>query len=476
MLKKLDRASARCAAAPPTRILQFGEGNFLRAFADWMIDILNEKSSFDAGVEVVQPISKGMGQMLNDQEGLYHVVLQGLRDGQEISETRMVTCISRCINPYEDFENFLNCSENPHLRFVLSNTTEAGIAFNAMDTRAGVLAESFPGKVAQLLWHRYEFFNGDSELGLVFIPCELIDQNGSALKHAILQYAELWKLPHGFVKWINSANTFCNTLVDRIVPGFPRENIDEIRQQIGYEDQLVVKAEPFHLWVIEAPDNVKEELPFNSAGLNVKFVDDITPYRTRKVRILNGAHTCLVPVAYLSGFRTVMDSVNDDATGRFIRKAIFDEIIPTLDLPNEELIRFADDVIERFQNPSIRHELLSIALNAISKFKVRVLPSILEFKKRKGKLPEKLVFSLAALLQFYKGQWEGETIPLNDSVDVLTFFKDAWDNYEDQEFVKKVLSNEAFWGEDLSMVDGLVSHVHRDLSSLNSKAIFKKLN
>ncbi len=469
MLRKLDRASAGCAPAPPTKFLQFGEGNFLRAFADWMIDILNEKTGFNAGVEVVQPIGKGLGQLLNDQEGLYHTVLEGLRDGREISETRMVTCISRCINPYEDFDNFLHCSENPHLRFVISNTTEAGIAFDAMDTRHDVLAESFPGKVAQLLWHRYEFFNGDDELGLVFIPCELIDQNGYALKRTILQYAELWKLPHDFVKWINSANTFCNTLVDRIVPGFPRENIDEIRQQIGYEDQLVVKAEPFHLWVIEAPDNVKEELPFNSAGLNVKFVDDITPYRTRKVRILNGAHTCLVPVAYLSGFRTVMDSVNDEATGQFIREAIFEEIIPTLDLPNDELVQFANDVMERFQNPSVRHELLSIALNSISKFKVRVLPSILEYNKRKGHLPPNLVFSLAALIRFYKGEWKEEKIPLNDSAEVLDFFKDAWNNDDKKNFVKKVLSNESFWGEDLSKVDGLIGRVEIDLERLNGK-------
>ena len=454
MLKKLDRASAKCAAAPPTKILQFGEGNFLRAFADWMIDILNEKTDFNAGVEVVQPISKGMGQMLNDQDGLYHVVLKGLREGKQVAETRLITCISRCINPYEDFEAFLKTAENRQLRFIISNTTEAGIAFNASDTRPGTLAESFPGKVAQLLWHRYTFFAGDKSSGLIFVPCELIEKNGDALKRAILQYADLWSLPKDFVEWVNNANAFCNTLVDRIVPGFPRDNINEICEQIGYEDQLVVQAEPFHLWVIEGPDFVQEEFPLTAAGLDVKFVDDITPYRTRKVRILNGAHTSLVPVAYLAGFRTVMDSVNDTATGQFIRKVIFEEIIPTLDLPEEELKQFANDVIERFQNPSIRHELLSIALNSISKFKVRVLPSILEYHKRSGSLPENLVFSLAALLRFYKGEWEGEKIPLNDSDDVLEFFKDAWESYEDGEFVKKVLANESFWGEDLSTIDG----------------------
>jgi len=384
----------------------------------------------------------------------------------------MVTCISACINPYDDFDVFLKTSENPHLRFVISNTTEAGIEFNPSDIRPDVLAESFPGKVAQLLWHRYNFFNGDGQLGFIFIPCELIEQNGNALKRTVLQYAQLWKLPHDFTKWVNDANTFCNTLVDRIVPGFPKENINEIREQIGYEDQLVVKAEPFHLWVIEAPKFVQEELPFSSAGLDVKFVDDITPYRTRKVRILNGAHTSLVPVAYLSGFRTVMDSVNDEAIGRFIRSAIFDEIIPTLDLPSEELVQFANDVIERFQNPSIRHELLSIALNSISKFKVRVLPSILEYNKRKAHLPPNLVFSLAALIRFYKGEWKEEKIPLNDSAEVLDFFKDAWNNHDKKNFVEKVLSNESFWGEDLSKVDGLIGRVEGELEHLNTGVNF----
>jgi tagaturonate reductase len=473
MLKKLDRTSSNSAAAPPTRILQFGEGNFLRAFVDWMVDILNEKTNFNAGVQIIQPISKGLGQMLNDQDGLYHVVLKGLREGREVTETRLITCISKCINPYEDFPAFLKTAENPQLRFIISNTTEAGISFNALDTPYEILAEAFPGKVTQLLWHRYKFFQGEKQSGFIFVPCELIEKNGEALRLAILQYAELWQLPKDFAEWVNNANTFCNTLVDRIVPGFPRDNIDEIRGQIGYEDQLVVQAEPFHLWVVEAPDFAQQEFPLTSAGLDVKFVNDITPYRTRKVRILNGAHTSLVPVAYLSGLRTVMDAVNDETTGRFIQKVIFEEIIPTLDLPTDELVQFANDVIERFQNPFIRHELLSISLNSISKFKVRVLPSILEFHKRKGSLPENLIFSLAALLRFYKGEWKGEPIPLNDSPDVLEFFKDAWDSYEDGEFVKRVLANESFWGVDLSKVEGLVSHVQHDLSRLNLKAILQ---
>jgi tagaturonate reductase len=469
MLKKLNRASANCAAAPPVKILQFGEGNFLRAFVDWMVDILNEKTNFNAGVEVIQPISKGMCQLLNDQDGLYHVLLKGLQDGREITDTRMVTCISRCINPYDTFEAFLKTAENPGLRFVISNTTEAGIAFDASDKSADMLAESFPGKVTQLLWHRYRFFQGDEKSGLIFLPCELIEKNGEALKSAILQFAAHWSLPKAFAEWITTANTFCNTLVDRIVPGFPKETIKAIQEAIAYADNLVVQAEPFHLWVIEGPSFVQKEFPMTAAGLDVKFVSDLTPYRTRKVRILNGAHTSLVPVAYLAGFRTVMDSVNNDATGGFIRKTIFDEIIPTLDLPTDELEQFANAVIERFQNPSIRHELLSISLNSISKFKVRVLPSILEYYKRKNSLPENLVFSLAALLRFYKGEWEGEKIPLNDSADVIKFFDNAWTHMQINELVAHALANTSFWGQDLSKVDGLATKVEQDLRRINSK-------
>jgi tagaturonate reductase len=468
MLKPLNRTTANCGDAPPVKILQFGEGNFLRAFVDWMIDILNERNGFNAGVEVVQPISKGMGDQLNQQDGLYHVVLKGLRDGKPITDTRLVKCISRCINPYNDFELFLKAAENPALRFIVSNTTEAGISFNASDIRKDGIAESFPGKVTQLLWHRYQAFNGDPKKGFIFLPCELIEKNGNALKKTVWQIAELWSLPKEFLDWVESANTFCNTLVDRIVPGFPKDNIDEIRKDLGYDDRLVVQAEPFHLWVIDGPDFVREEFPLHTAGLDVQFVKDITPYRTRKVRILNGAHTSLVPVAYLAGFRTVRESVIDERVGSFMERVIFDEVIPTLDLPTEELKQFARDVLERFKNPYIRHELLSIALNSISKFKVRVLPSILEFVKRKGKLPENLVVSFAALLLFYKGKWNGESIPLDDSADVLQFFAEVWKQSAGNDHVSKILANTALWGEDLSSIEGLDSKIGEKMKVLEA--------
>jgi tagaturonate reductase len=370
------------------------------------------------------------------------------------------------LNPYQDFKAYLQLAENPDLNFIFSNTTEAGITFDSGDTDPNSLPESFPGKVTVLLYHRFKVFNGADDKGLIIVPCELIDKNGQKLRETILQYTDLWKLPQEFKTWLTEHNTFCNTLVDRIVPGFPKETIKEIQKQIGYEDNLVVTAEPFHLWVIEAPESVSKAFPADKAGLDVKFVKDQSPYRTRKVRILNGAHTALVPVAYLHGLRTVRESVEDSFAGEFIRQAVYHEIIPTLDLPKEELDQFAHDVIERFQNPFIKHELSSIALNSISKYKVRVLPSVLEFVKRKKTLPSRLTFSLACLIQFYKGEWNSETTPVSDSDDIITFFKGIWSSGNIPEVVSKTLSNQSFWDTDLNKVPDLSEQVTTFLQSL----------
>jgi tagaturonate reductase len=468
MLKKLNRKNASAEKIRPVKILQFGEGNFLRAFVDWMVDILNEKTDFNAAIEIVQPIAKGMANALNDQEGLFHVALKGIQDGKIYSETRLVTCVAGAINPYDGFQRYLKSGENPHLKFIVSNTTESGIVFNSLDSNSEALAETFPGKLAQLLFHRYKFFSGDPAKGLILLPCELIEKNGETLKKAVLDYAGLWNLGSGFTEWIKNDNTFCNTLVDRIVPGFPRDTIQEIQETIGFEDNLVVQAEPFHLWVIEGPAWVDQHLPTAKAKLDVKFVTDLTPYRTRKVRILNGAHTTLVPVAYLAGFRTVKESIDDPSIGAYIRKAISEEIIPTLDLPAAELKKFADDVIERFQNPFIKHELLSIALNSISKYKVRVLPSVLEYHKRTGKLPSNLLYALASLIRFYKGEWQGQVIPLNDAPEILEFFKRIWMKQDADAIAQDVLANESLWGQDLTQVKGLTEVVAKALQQIES--------
>jgi tagaturonate reductase len=466
MLKQLNRKNIPGSESRPVKVIQFGEGNFLRAFADWIIDILNEKTDFNGAVTIVQPLPNGMGTALNKQDGLYHVVLNGIRNGALVRETRLIQCVKEVINPYTDTAAFLSAAENEHLRFIISNTTEAGIIFSDKDTDPGALPSTFPGKLTSFLYRRFQFFNGSPERGLIFLPCELIDRNGFNLRDTILRYIQHWQLPDTFRSWIESHNIFCNTLVDRIVPGFPVDAITEIRSEIGFDDKLVVKAEPFHLWVIEAPESVSREFPVDKASLEVKFVDDLTPYRTRKVRILNGAHTAMVPIAYLKGLRTVQEMVEDTFTGDLLRRLVFEEIIPTLDLPQEELKSFADDVLERFRNPFIRHELISIALNSVSKFKVRVLPSLLTYRKRKGELPSLLVTSLASLMVFYRGEYNGIAIPLNDSPEILSFFSAAWKNPDSTATVRTILANVALWDQDLTQVDGLEKAVADEVKRL----------
>ncbi len=465
-MKQLNRQTAEAPGQHPVKVVQFGEGNFLRGFVDWMIDLMNERTGFGGQVHIVQPLDKGIVHLLNQQDGLYHVLLEGIQGGKPSREQRLISCIAGSLNPYEDYQAYLALGENPALQFVISNTTEAGIAFEEADQHMDTLPNSFPGKLTALLYHRFQHFGGAADKGLYLIPCELIEKNGEQLRKAVLAYAKHWNLPTEFAAWVSEHNSFCNTLVDRIVPGFPKENIQEIQQELGYADNLVVKAEPFHLWVIEAPAAVKAVFPAEEAGLQVKFVDDLTPYRTRKVRILNGAHTALVPVAYLQGLRTVRDAVEDETAGTFIRKTIFEEIIPTLDLPQEELEQFANDVIERFQNPFIRHELITIALNSVSKYKVRVLPSVLEYHKRKGQLPARLLQSLAALIVFYRGEWNGESIPLNDTPEVLAFFAQAWQQESAEAAVQAVLANTDFWDTDLTAIPSLTALVTQHVEAL----------
>ena len=386
----------------PERIIQFGEGNFLRAFVDWIIYNMNQKADFNSSVVVVQPIDKGMVDMLNAQDDLYHVNLQGLDKGEAVNSLTMIDVISRALNPYTQNDEFMKLAEQPEMRFVISNTTEAGIAFDPACKLEDAPASSYPGKLTQLLYHRFKTFNGDKTKGLIIFPCELIFLNGHKLKETIYQYIELWNLGNEFKTWFEEACGVYATLVDRIVPGFPRKDIAAIKEKLQYDDNLVVQAEVFHLWVIEGPKEITKEFPFDKTGLNIIVTDNLERYRTRKVRILNGAHTSMIPYALLSGIETVGDCMKDEKMSAFVKKCVYDEIIPTLDFPKDELIDYADNVFERFQNPYIRHMCSSIALNSVSKFKVRVLPSVLEYIKRTGKMPENLLLSFAKLIEFYK--------------------------------------------------------------------------
>ena len=418
------------------KFIQFGEGGFLRGFADWMIQKMTDAGVFEGSVVVVQPIEQGMCDMLTAQNcGYTHII----RGAEGVDKT-VCNVISRCVKPYEDFEAYLNLALQPEMRFVISNTTESGIVFSADDKITDAPPKSFPAKVTLLLKKRFE-----AKLpGFIFIPCELIDRNGDNLKKCVLEYADLWNLGDDFKAWVEKDNVFTNTLVDRINTGFPRgENID-----LGYEDNMLNTSEYFHLWVIETDYDLESELPFTKAGLNVIVTpDQLERYRTRKVRILNGAHTSMVPYALLSGLETVKDATEDKVMSEHLRKCVFDEIIPTLDLDKDELIDYAENVMIRFSNPYIKHFLSSIALNSVSKFKVRVLPSILEYNKRFGKLPETLTFSLAKLIEFYR------TDMTNDDPDVVAFMKTA--------SVDDILKNADLWGEDISfMADEVKKNVN----------------
>ena len=465
---KLNRESYKNHKSYPVKVIQFGEGNFLRAFVDWQIDKMNKEADFNGSVAVVQPLEGGLIHMLNEQDCLYTLYLQGIQNGKATKTHTVIDCIDRAVDPYKDYNKYLELAEIPSVRFIISNTTEAGIVFENDDKLEGGCQNGYPSKLTALLYHRFKTFNGALDKGLNIIPCELIDRNGEKLKEIVLKYAEIWNLGDEFITWINTANTFFCSLVDRIVPGYPRDTIEEVRAELGYDDNLVDVGEVFHLWVIEGPQCLKEELPIEKAGLNVKVVDDMTPYRTRKVRILNGPHTAMVPVAYLYGLDTVGETVDHEIMGQYVRELIFEEIVPTLDLPHDELVQFGNDIIERFQNPYVKHYLMSIALNSMSKYKTRDLPSLTEYLKRKGELPRKLVFSLAALIEFYKGKRGNEDIKLADDEHILELYKNLWSECDGSEsglktLVTKVLAYDRNWGMDLNEIEGLTQSVTDNL-------------
>lgn len=421
----------------PEKVIQFGEGGFLRGFVDWILQIMNEKTEFCASAVVVQPIQHGMCDMLEAQDCMYTHVMRGLKDGIPTVEKKFIDVISRCVKPYDDYEAYLKLAENPEFRIVVSNTTESGIVYCADDRPDDVPPSSFPAKVTALLKKRFDLGLN----GFIFLPCELIENNGDTLKECILKYADSWNLGAEFKTWVNDSNIFCNTLVDRIVTGYPRdEKID-----VGYEDNMLDTSELFHLWVIEGTKELFDEIPFEKSGLNIIRTNDLAKYRTRKVRILNGAHTSMIPYALLEGIETVRDCMNDEKMSAFVKKCVFDEIIPTLDLPESELADYANSVFERFNNPYIRHMCSSIALNSVSKFRVRVLPSIKEYIKRFGKTPHNLVFSLKKLIEFYK---VGEP---NDDKKVIEFMRSS--------DIGDILSNTELWGEDLSFLRDEVSAI-----------------
>ncbi|MBE6306496.1 MAG: tagaturonate reductase [Bacteroidales bacterium] len=473
-MKPLNRQTAQ-KTIRPERIIQFGEGNFLRAFVDWIIYNMNEKTDFNGSVVVVQPIERGMIDMLNAQDCLYHVNLQGLDKGEVINDLTKIDVISRALNPYTDNDAFLALADQPEMRFVISNTTEAGIAFDPSCRLEDAPASSYPGKLTQLLYRRFKTFGGDMSKGLIIFPCELIFLNGHRLKETIYQYIELWNLGEEFKQWFEQACGVYATLVDRIVPGFPRKDIDNIKATLQYDDNMVVQAEIFHLWVIEAPERVAEEFPANKAGLNVLFVPSEEPYHERKVTLLNGPHTVLSPVAYLSGLNIVREACQHPVVGKYINKVMFEELLETLNLPKDELIQFGKDVLDRFNNPFVDHQVTSIMLNSFPKFQTRDLPGLKVYLQRKGELPKGLVLGLAAIITYYKGgvREDGAEIVPNDAQDIMDMLHNLWQSGCTRHVAEGVLAAEYIWGENLNDIPGLTEAVVGYLNDIQEKGMLE---
>lgn len=464
------------------KVLQFGEGNFLRAFVDYMIDIMNERGTFNGNIVLAKPIEFGSLEQFGKQDNNYTVLLRGLKDGEEYVERRVVTSVADTVATKEEYDRYAAYAKLPSLRFIVSNTTEAGIVYDEQDSFELCPPKTFPGKLTKFLFERFTAFNGASDKGLVMLPVELIDDNGIELKRCVMAQIANWKLGEAFKKWVEDACIFTSTLVDRIVTGYPKTEDTKLWEEFGYEDRLLVTAEPFALWVIESSKDISEELPLAKTGLPVIFTDNQKPYKQRKVRILNGAHTSFVLASYMAGNDTVGESMKDEDIAEFMHTTIFDEVIPTLDLPKEDLVAFAGAVKYRFENPFIRHELLSIALNSVSKWRARCLPSVIEYYNRFKKVPTNLAFSLAALINFYCTDERGDgvlighrndgTYIIRDDAAALDFFA-ANASAEPDVIVKKYIEFEknAFDGMDPEGLKKLEEQASRNLADIRKYGV-----
>ncbi len=468
----------------PVKVLQFGEGNFLRAFVDYMIDIANEQGKFNGDIVLVKPIEFGNLDRFHEQECQYTVQLRGIVDGEAKRINRVVTSVADAVDAYGEYEKYAAYAKLDTLRYIVSNTTEAGIVYDETDRIEFNPPKTYPGKLTKFLYERYKHFNGAADKGLVMLPVELIDDNGIHLKECVLKFAKLWNLEDGFAAWLNDACVFTSTLVDRIVTGYPRDEAEELCKEFGYQDNLIVTGEPFALWVIESAKDISKEFPLPDAGLPVIFTDNQKPYKQRKVRILNGAHTSFVLASYLCGNDIVLESMNDELILKYIKATIFDEVIPTLTLPKQDLVDFAEAVLTRFNNPYVKHAHLSISLNSVSKWRARCMPSFLEYIEKEGKLPAHLTFSLAALMAFYTGteirdkaligHRDGQEYNIMDDADVLEFFA-ANSSKEPAEYAHAVLSNENFWGQDLTKLAGVEGAVTNYISDIRSMGMRKTM-
>ena len=465
----------------PERVLQFGEGNFLRAFADYWFDMANEKAGWNGKCVLVQPIAQGLTQLINRQEGLYTLYLRGRQNGEKVDAKRVISSVSRCLNPYEkqDYDAMMDVAAGEALEYIVSNTTEAGIVYDPSCRLEDCPPASFPAKLTQVLLHRWRA----GRPGVVVLSCELIDNNGKELLRCVNQYIKQWGLEEGFARWVNGDCTFCSTLVDRIVPGRIRDAAEAARleDESGYRDALIDVGEVFGVWNIEGPEWLAEKLPFRAAGLNCPVVPDVTPYKKRKVRILNGAHTGFVLGAYLAGYDVVRDCMQDDVILGFMNRMLHEEVIPTLPLDRQDLEAFAAAVQDRFNNPFINHELMSITLNSTSKWRARNMPSLLEYAQTAGKLPPCLAMSFAAYIAFYSSDIQalteqglvcrrpkGNEYTVSDDRWVLEFYYSRR-GVSDETLVHDVMTNEKMWGQDLTLVPGFEQAAAENLRRIRTE-------
>lgn len=464
----------------PVKVVQFGEGNFLRGFVDYMIDIANEQGKFDGSIVLIKPIEFGNLDNFHKQDCQYTVSLRGMVDGEAKVLNRKVTSVVDAVNSYAEYEKYMALAEIDTLRFVVSNTTEAGIVFDDTDKFELNPPKTFPGKLTKFLYHRFETFGGDRDKGLVMLPVELIDDNGIMLHKCVLQLIDLWGLGEDFKNWVEEACVFTSTLVDRIITGYPKATEEEEWEKLGYIDRIMVTGEPFALWVIESAKDISKELPLPDAGLPVIYTDNQKPYKQRKVRILNGAHTSFVLASYLAGNDIVKQSMDDDDIRNFMMKTLHEEVIPTLTLPKDELEEFANAVVTRFNNPYVKHALLAISLNSVSKWRARCMPSFLGYIDNTGKLPAHLTFSLAALMAFYTGSeirdkaligHRGEQeYNIMDDMAVLEFFRDN-SGKPAAEFTEAFLGREDFFGQNLNKIEGLTAAVTAYLEDIRTNGM-----
>ena len=473
-MKRLNRTLHQTKDRP-IRIVQFGEGNFLRAFIDNFIQILNDKELINSNIAVVQPMPFGRIDAMKEQDGLYTLFLDGISKGEVVKQHQIIDVISQLIDPFKSLNVYLDLAKSKDLEVVISNTTEAGIAYVSEKLDANTTPQSFPGKLLLFLKTRFDAFDNKKEASLDIVPCELIDYNGDTLKAILEKLAIFNDYSKDFIDWLLNENRYYNTLVDRIVPGYPRDNAKEIEASLGYLDHSIVKGEIFHLWVIDGPtEHLKKVLPFDQSGLSVHFVESIVPYKQRKVKILNGSHTALVPVAYLAGKRAVRESVEDQLLNQYLNQFIFNEVVPTIDLPKKEMDAFAKSVLERYKNPFIHHLLISISLNSMTKYKTRVLPTVLDFDKQ-GKIANHGLFAFAAWLVFYRGQdLDGQEIALKDDQIFIDLFKKLWETQDVKSIVSHV-TKLAHWETDYlskpEIQDMIVNYVNDILDNGMEKAL-----